>query len=196
MSLNEFLRSSHLTAPSVDTARRRDVPTAVPTAMSAGWRRVRRSAGMGILPCDGSERARPTGIPVLTCEEDLVSVSDRYWLTIAEAATATGVSRDSIRRRLRAGGFPGARRRPSSSGAWHIPVRDLTDSEWAVDLREVETVIAERTAGPAGPAGPAALGASEAVGNGAVDDLADLVATQSRVIQGLLSARCTCGGAR
>jgi excisionase family DNA binding protein len=47
------------------------------------------------------------------------------WLTISEAAVACGLSRDTVRRRIRSGALPGARRDPSGSSPWLVPIRDL-----------------------------------------------------------------------
>jgi transcriptional regulator with XRE-family HTH domain len=53
-------------------------------------------------------------------------------LTIAEAAGVCGVSTSTIRRYLRAGRFPSARRAPSPApgqpGQWRIPTQDLLDA--------------------------------------------------------------------
>jgi len=53
-------------------------------------------------------------------------------LTVAEAAQACGVSASTIRRYLRAGRFPGARRAPAAvagqPGHWRIPTKDLRDA--------------------------------------------------------------------
>jgi hypothetical protein len=48
-----------------------------------------------------------------------------HWLNITEAAAACGLSRDTVRRRIRSGALPGARRDPSGSSPWLIPIRDL-----------------------------------------------------------------------
>lgn len=49
----------------------------------------------------------------------------RHWFTIAEAANRSGVSADTVRRRLRAGAFPSAAPPDGESAAWLIPVGDL-----------------------------------------------------------------------
>lgn len=47
----------------------------------------------------------------------------RPLLTFNEAAEAAGVSRDTIKRRHRAGAFPGAER--DDRGAWRVPTAEL-----------------------------------------------------------------------
>ncbi|WP_167736452.1 helix-turn-helix domain-containing protein [Nocardioides sp. 1609] len=51
-------------------------------------------------------------------------------LTITEAAAATSVSRDTIKRRLAEGTFPGATRGAGGGpgGTWRIPFDDLADA--------------------------------------------------------------------
>lgn len=50
-------------------------------------------------------------------------MSDRPLLSLREAAEAAGVSRDTIKRRQRAGAFPGSEK--GADGAWLIPVEEL-----------------------------------------------------------------------
>src|SRR5690606_36108878 len=54
-------------------------------------------------------------------------------LTVVQAAEACAVSVDTIRRRLRAGGFPRARREVEPNGAWLIPFGDLAYGGLAAD---------------------------------------------------------------
>jgi len=50
------------------------------------------------------------------------------WLTLAQAASATGRSRVTIRRYLDKGLFPGARRESGrDDGRWQVPATDLVD---------------------------------------------------------------------
>ena len=48
--------------------------------------------------------------------------------TPQEAATLCGVSRDTIKRRLRRGQFPNAHRQDGPTDAWRIPEQDLRDA--------------------------------------------------------------------
>jgi len=50
------------------------------------------------------------------------------WLTITEAAKAAGCSRDTIKRHLRDGKLPNARRLQDVNQTWQIPLADLAQS--------------------------------------------------------------------
>jgi predicted DNA-binding transcriptional regulator AlpA len=68
-------------------------------------------------------------------------------LTINEVADITGVSRDTIKRRLRSGAFPGATRRGAIGGRsapWLIPVGDLVAAGFRM-VRPVDTDDGQRT---------------------------------------------------
>lgn len=82
-------------------------------------------------------------------------------LTIKAAAEACAVSRDTIKRRLRANQFPNASRAPARSGRsapWLIPVSDLAEAGLApavdvgpseragVDPMELRTAVAHHEA--------------------------------------------------
>ncbi|MGY2084858.1 helix-turn-helix domain-containing protein [Blastococcus sp. SYSU DS0539] len=51
-----------------------------------------------------------------------------FWFTLKEAAEACGVSRDTVKRRLADGQFPGAVKDDGESGAWRIPLVDLVQA--------------------------------------------------------------------
>lgn len=53
-------------------------------------------------------------------------MSQRYWLTLTEASAAMGVSKDTLKRALRAGKLPNARQRDDDNRTWEVPVGDLT----------------------------------------------------------------------
>ena len=76
------------------------------------------------------------------------SVPVRYY-TRQEAADLCGTSSDTIKRRHKAGAFPGARQRPNDpQGTWEIPVTDLVDAGLyelpAGGLEQAEAGLAER----------------------------------------------------
>jgi predicted DNA-binding transcriptional regulator AlpA len=50
------------------------------------------------------------------------------WLTINQTADHAGVSRDTIKRRLKDGAFPTAKRDAGASSAWRIAHTDLLDN--------------------------------------------------------------------
>ena len=49
----------------------------------------------------------------------------RYWLTLTEASAAMGVSKDTLKRALRAGKLPNAQQRDDDNRTWEVPVGDL-----------------------------------------------------------------------
>lgn len=69
------------------------------------------------------------------------------YLTVREAAEAVGCSQDTIKRRLRAGSFPGMVKghpRGRRSPPWLIPVRDLVAAQLIPTvLRSVEHPVTE-----------------------------------------------------
>lgn len=70
-----------------------------------------------------------------------------YWFTLTEAATAVGVSKDTMKRALRAGKLPNARHRDDDSRTWEVPLGDLTNAGYRVQRPEaaVTAVPAPRT---------------------------------------------------
>jgi predicted site-specific integrase-resolvase len=48
-----------------------------------------------------------------------------YWLTLSEASATMGVSKDTLKRALRAGKLPNARQRQDDTRTWEIPIGDL-----------------------------------------------------------------------
>lgn len=74
-----------------------------------------------------------------------------------EAATLCGVSRDTIKRRLRSGQFPHAHREDGPTGAWRIPEEDLRDAGLFL-----------------GPVGDSSATAAAAFGLGPVPDAASV----------------------
>ncbi len=48
-----------------------------------------------------------------------------YWLTLSEASATMGVSKDTLKRALRAGKLPNARQRDDDSRTWEVPIGDL-----------------------------------------------------------------------
>jgi hypothetical protein len=63
-------------------------------------------------------------------------------LTIAEASRATGVARESLRRDIGSGRFPGAFReataRGPDTGRWRIPVSDVVSAGFSLGLAALE----------------------------------------------------------
>lgn len=51
-----------------------------------------------------------------------------YWLTLSEASATMGVSKDTLKRALRAGKLPNARQREDDSRTWEIPIGDLASA--------------------------------------------------------------------
>lgn len=74
------------------------------------------------------------------------------WLTIVEAAAATGSSRDTIKRRLRDGAFRRARREGRDQNArWLIPLGDIIDAGFSLDPATVASTVADKSGGAALP---------------------------------------------
>jgi hypothetical protein len=177
-------------------------PKSDPKHQGAARRRLPSSTGSGIVPNDASEWRRPAVRNTARHRwEDMVTMTvDRYWLTIQQVSQATGKSHDWVRRRLRAGGFPGAERRPSSSGPWRIPARDLLEGGLGISAAAVDRVVYGRTVqtSSASPT-PASVRACDqdvrcAEPAGEIAALRSLVAAQASLIAVLQSAK-TPGGA-
>jgi hypothetical protein len=77
-------------------------------------------------------------------------------LTIAEASRATGISRESLRRDIGSGRFPGAFReataRGPDTGRWRIPVSDVVAAGFSLGLAALEQPEERYAAERYGPA--------------------------------------------
>lgn len=60
-----------------------------------------------------------------------------YWLTLSEASATMGVSKDTLKRALRAGKLPNARQRDDDSRTWEIPIGDLASAGYRPKTVEV-----------------------------------------------------------
>lgn len=68
-----------------------------------------------------------------------------YWLTLTEASVAMGVSKDTLKRALRAGKLPNARQRDDDSRTWEVPVGDLAAAGYRPKPADTTAVPTPRT---------------------------------------------------
>lgn len=77
-------------------------------------------------------------------------VREQWEYSLRDAARICGVSTDTIKRRLKAGDLPHARRLNDAAGTWVVPLADLAAAGFTIKARAPRKRPQQITAAPAG----------------------------------------------